>query len=271
MFLSDFHSHSTFSSDGKNTMEEMAAAALAHGMSCLCFTDHSDDCMREEDLSFTPDKYVEKSGIYEEFLTVKELFADKLPLRFGMELSAANQNPALAKKLTDMYPFDLIIGSVHNLIGSNDFYFLNYHDRVQCDDLMSRYLDEHMAMIEIGGFDVIGHIGYPMKYMAKYGIRLDFMVFRDKLADALTLAIKKGIGIEVNSSGLRDKLGCTIPALDVVRLYRDLGGEIITTGSDSHNTNDVGVGIAEATELIKEAGFEYVTVFKQRKPEFVKI
>lgn len=271
MFLSDYHSHSVFSSDGKHTMEAMAQAAYAKGINALCFTDHADDCMQEADLSYTPDKYLEKHGIYDEYLKVRDALSDKLTVRFGMELSAANQNPDIAKKLITLYPFDFIIGSVHNLTGTNDFYFLSYKEESECHSLMDRYLDEHIAMINTGGFDVIGHISYPMKYMARYNIKLDIKDHWDKVKALLNLAIEKGIGIEVNTSGLRDDLGTTIPAYDVIKLYHDLGGEIITTGSDSHNTNDVGEGIFEANELLKEAGFKYVTVFNQRKPEFMKI
>ncbi len=271
MFLSDYHSHSVFSSDAKHTMEAMALAAHAKGINSLCFTDHADDCMQEADLSYSPDKYLEKHGIYDKYLKVREALSDKLTVRFGMELSAANQNPEIAKKLIDLYPFDFIIGSVHNLTGTNDFYFLSYKEESECHSLMDRYLDEHIAMINTGGFDVIGHISYPMKYMARYNIRLDFKDHWDKVKTLLTHAIHKGIGIEVNTSGLRDDLGTTIPAFNIIKLYHDLGGEIITTGSDSHNTDDVGEGIREANELLKEAGFKYVTVFNQRKPEFMKI
>ena len=271
MFLSDYHSHTIFSSDAKNTMEEMALAAYNKGFSILCFTDHADDCMQEADLSFTPDKYIEKHGIYDEYLKVRDTLKDKLTLRFGMELSAANQNPEMAKKLINLYPFDFIIGSVHNLTGTNDFYFLSYTDESECHSLMDRYLDEHIEMIKTGGFDVIGHIGYPMKYMARNHIKLDIKDHWDKVKTLLTCAIEKGIGIEVNSSGLRDAISTTIPGYDIIKLYHDLGGEIITTGSDSHTSDVVGYGIYEATELIKEAGFKYVTVFNQRKSEFIKI
>lgn len=271
MFLSDYHSHSAFSSDAKDTMEAMALAAYEKGISYLCFTDHADDCMQEADLSFTPDKYLEKHGIYEEYIRVRDKLSSKLTVNFGMELSAANQNPSMAERLAKLYPFDFIIGSVHNLTGTNDFYFLSYKETSECIKLMDRYLDEHITMLDIGGFDVIGHIGYPMKYMARYNIHLDLFDYYEKLRALLTKAIQCGIGIEVNTSGLRDDMKTSIPNYDIIKLYHDLGGEIITTGSDSHNTNDVGKDIVKATELLKQAGFKYVTVFNQRKPEFIEI
>ena len=271
MFLSDFHTHSTFSSDGKNTMEEMAAAHYESGMNCICFTDHADDCMREADLSFTPDKYINKKGIYEEYLRVRDEFGDKLDIRFGIELSSPNQEPAIAEKLTSLHPYDFIIGSVHNCTGLNDYYFLNYTDEDECHRLIDSYLEEHLRMIETGGFDVVGHIGYLLKYMAKQGMFPDFTPHMDSVRSVLKLAIEKGIGIEINSSGLRANMANSIPTPPVIKLYRELGGEIITTGSDSHNTKDAGAGIAECNEIIKAAGFRYVTVFKDRRPEFIKI
>ena len=188
-----------------------------------------------------------------------------------MELSGSNQNPEIAEKLISLYPFDFIIGSAHNLTGSNDFYFMSYDNETECHALIDKYLDEHMLMLKTGGFDVIGHIGYPLKYMAHYGINLDLKPHWDKLTEVLRLAIERGIGIEINTSGLRSELSSTIPNPSIVKLYHDLGGEIITTGSDGHNINDIGAGIREAMEILKTAGFKYVTVFKNRKPEFIKI
>ena len=271
MFLSDYHTHSSFSSDGVNTMAEMAEAAIRHGMKTICFTDHADDCMAEADLSFTPDKYLEKAGIYEEYLKVRDAFSDKLPIRFGMELSGPNQNPQIAEKLVSLYPFDFIIGSAHNLTGGNDFYFMSYDNETECHELMDKYLDEHILMLKAGGFDVIGHIGYPLKYMAHYGIALDLAPHWDKLTEVLRLAIRLGVGIEINTSGLRSDLAATIPFPSVIKLYRELGGEIITTGSDGHNINDIGAGIKDAMGLLEATGFKYVTVFENRKPEFIKI
>ena len=122
--------------------------------------------------------------------------------------------------------------------------------------------------------DVIAHIGYTRRYMMKAGfdVRADMASFGDELDLLLRTAVENGTGIEVNTSGLRNALiGETIPGFDVVRRYRELGGEIITLGSDAHMVSDAGGGLREGLELIRNAGFRYITGFKNRKPEFIRI
>ena len=273
MFLSDYHTHTTFSQDAEDTMEAMAAAHLSAGMKAICFTDHADDCLIPTDVTYPLNLYFEKEklGLYDEYLRVRDKFAGKLDVRLGMELSSPDQNTEKAALLTTLLPFDFIIGSVHNIAGENDFYFIEYTSKAQCAELIDRYLADHLKMLAVGGFDVIGHIGYCVKYMAKQGIMINMDDWLDAIKTVLTAAIDKGIGIEVNTSGMRSVMNGSIPSPAVIKMYRQLGGEIITTGSDSHNVRDAGAGIAEATEIIKNAGFEYVTVFKNRKPEYIRI
>ncbi|MBQ6539490.1 MAG: PHP domain-containing protein, partial [Oscillospiraceae bacterium] len=181
MFLSDCHIHSSFSDDAVNTMSEMAEAAYQNGISALCFTDHADDCLNANDISYVPCRFLDKAGIYEEYLKVRDEFSGKLPIRFGMEISGIEQAPETAEKIKSLYPFDFIIGSAHNIPGSNDFFYMTYESETDCHRLIDDYLDEHLKMIKTGGFDVIGHICYPMKYMANFGIRLDLTPHWDKL------------------------------------------------------------------------------------------
>ncbi|MPN15026.1 hypothetical protein SDC9_162355 [bioreactor metagenome] len=82
---------------------------------------------------------------------------------------------------------------------------------------------------------------------------------------------EKGRGIELNTSGMRQKLGEPMPPVSLLKLYRDCGGEIVTVGSDAHRSCDVGKGIPQGYDMLKEAGFSYVTIYKQRKPEFIRL
>ncbi len=271
MFLTDYHVHSTHSDDAENTMLDMAKAAEKRGIKRLCFTDHADECCDPQFLSFPPNLFLPQTDMYGEYERVREELSGKIDLRFGCELAAINHDPETAKVFWEDERFDFIIGSVHNVRRRDDFYFMKYDSEEMCREITEVYLDEYLEITRLGCCDVLGHLGYPEKYMVRSGFKTSVLDYPEKLRAVLKSAIEKGIGIEVNTSGLRCSLGKTMPGGEVIKLYRELGGEIITTGSDSHREKDAGAGIAEATELLRECGFKYVTTFTKHEPEFTAI
>ncbi len=98
-----------------------------------------------------------------------------------------------------------------------------------------------------------------------------FKDYANILDQILRTIISKGKGIEINTSGFRYGLGVLHPGIDLLKRYKELGGTIITFGSDTHKIRDYYDGFEEAKKMLLEAGFEFITVFKNRKPEFVKI
>ena len=93
----------------------------------------------------------------------------------------------------------------------------------------------------------------------------------DIIETILKKLIDKGKGIEINTAGLRYGMGAPNPDLPVLKLYHDLGGEIITVGSDAHKPEDVAVYHKQAYQNLNEAGFRYYTIFKNRKPQFINL
>ena len=116
-----------------------------------------------------------------------------------------------------------------------------------------RYIEEHFELAELGFFDVLGHLGYTKRYMKRRGFDIGLEGHEDRLRELFRLLIQNGKGIELNTSGLRDTTGSTFPEKHVLKLYREAGGEIITVGSDSHRTEDVGAMKRPAS--FSEAGF----------------
>jgi histidinol-phosphatase (PHP family) len=154
---------------------------------------------------------------------------------------------------------------------TDDFYCIKYPDFDEFRPTIVKYLEEHIDLAKFGCCDVLGHIGYMQKYMADQGKYFDMMEFSDLLSELFRTCVQNGIGIEVNTSSLHEKLGQFVPNKEVLKLYRQCGGEIITAGSDSHSVGHAGFAIKEAYELLRECGFKYVTIFKQHKPEFIKL
>lgn len=140
------------------------------------------------------------------------------------------------------------------------------------DELCSIYLEELRNLTDWGNFDCIGHLDLIKRYCTDYyRTRITLLYKYDFLKIIFETLIQNGIGIEINTSGLRQMPKETMPGIDVLKLYRELGGEVLTIGSDAHYASDVGKGVTEAIELAKEAGFEYLTLFNNRVPEWKRI
>jgi histidinol-phosphatase (PHP family) len=137
------------------------------------------------------------------------------------------------------------------------------------DVLWRNYYDELAEMIEAGCFDVVGHINYQVRYMSESArARTDLSRYRETLGGVLDAVIRQGKGIEVNTSSLWRGLGFTLPSSDVIEMYRERGGKIVTTGSDAHEAARVGDAIEEAAKLVAAAGFDKLAFFRKRTPYF---
>lgn len=270
MILTDFHTHSYCSDDGTASIYEMALAGAEKGVSIMCITDHVDIDYFETG-GLNPDCFSHWGKIKEEYARAVEKLQGRIDLRLGIEFGEANHAPELAESIASTGELDFIIGSLHNVRDYPDFFCIRYKSEKECRELVDRYIEEHFELAELGFFDVLGHLGYTKRYMKRRGFDIGLEGHEDRLWELFRLLIQNGKGIELNTSGLRDTTGSTFPEKHVLKLYREAGGEIITVGSDSHRTEDVGANIEDACELLREAGFEYVTVFKKRKPEFIKL
>ena len=272
MFLADYHMHSCASFDADDTMTDMAFAAHDRGMQEVCFTDHIDidDIYGNYDATHW-DKWPE---ILRQYAGARDDCPAGFEIKLGIELGGIQHHPDIAAERAAHRELDFVIGSIHNNRDTMDFHDLEYMGEEHCMSLMRTYFDEHIELSKYDLFDVVAHIGYTRRYMlnAGYNIGADTASFGDELRTMFKNLIERGKGIEVNCSGFRHSaIAGPIPSLDVVKLYRDMGGEIITVGSDAHRAGEAGEYIADGVEVLREAGFKYVTVFDKRKPTFRKI
>lgn len=273
MHLTDYHIHSTCSDDGHNTMLEMALASREKGVRQLCFTDHCDIdfFMTGEPNQDCFSNRCEMLKMYRETVAAAP---DDIKIFLGLELGEGNHNPEQAKRIADSEELDFILGSIHNLKGKPDFHNTKYRGDEYSQSLVENYMDELIELSEIDCFDVMAHIGYPSRYIRIGGARVEISTrtYGEKLKAVLKNLIERGKGIEINCSGFRTPPGGgPLPTPDVLRLYKELGGEIITVGSDAHRVDNAGIGLAEGFDILRDLGYKYVTVFEKRKPKFVKI
>lgn len=267
----DLHSHSNFSPDASNSVYDMCSRAEALGLAAYAITDHCDMNGFMDD-SGRPWITVEEvlGRVRSSLAEMQHVRAEKkwkAHLLKGIELGQPFENPQLANSFLDEIwgSIDFIIGSLHNITGCPDFAFLNYTQE-NIPKLLERYFAELIEVVRWGRFDALGHITYPLRYMMAQGWEEDIALYEGYIDDVLRIQAQNGKAIEINTSGLRQKMRQTMPPFSVIKRFRELGGEYITIGSDSHCTADVGKGSAEAVAMLKEAGFSRLTYFVGHKP-----
>ena len=249
-------------------MRAMAEAARDNGLDMVLFTDHVDMCDAEtgEVAPYWPGCRDKMAGTYQDLLSSPP---PGIEVRFGMELGEIHHCPEVAEEAASFPGLDLVIGSLHNLRGTMDFYYYPYSSEEECRELNRKYLEELLEMAGYSCFDIMAHVGYTSRYMMRRGFRerVTAELYHDELSALFRKLIGQGRGIEVNTSGIRQG-GTFYPEESVLRLYRELGGEIVSTGSDAHTPEDAGKGIREAREMLRSLGFRYTAAFRKRRPEF---
>lgn len=273
----DCHTHSAYSPDAKDSAEKMVLKAEQLGLEKYAVTDHCDvnfwNRITDEN---TVDFDMYGSGDYalQSIEKVSQMKKNHPILLCGIELGQPLQNIEKAEIIANDSRLDFIIGSQHMNKNENDFYYLQYDktDRNMLDRLMHDYFIQVLEMCRWGKFQILGHLTYPLRYICgEYGIEIDLSKYDEIIREIFKTVISNGAGIEVNTSGIRQKYGRTFPDFDYVKLYHELGGEIITPGSDSHCADDIAKGIKEGEELVKSAGFEYIAYFENKQANFIRL
>lgn len=261
MFLADYHTHSGFSGDGRDDISAMLSVAEQKGLQELCVTDHCDMDLHDFD----------RDAYWRLLDHAERRNPTGTRLLRGIELGEGFWLKDEAEALLAADPYDFVIGSVHTLRGGHDIYYIRYQSAEQCYRMLDVYWQESIELAEWGNFDVMGHLTYPLRYMCgRDGISLPDITDRYEtvLQKLFEILCRKGKGIEVNLSGLyrQGRFGKPMPDLDLLKLYRRCGGEIVTLGSDAHTAKDVGSALKEGREILQKAGFSYVTAYKARIP-----
>ena len=261
MFLSDYHLHSSFSFDSVQTIEEIAEIAVKKNIHEIAITDHI-----ELAACNLPDCRANILKASEEIDRVGESKKGKLVIRKGIEVGNAHLEPEEAKARSQSFAGDFIIGSVHNLEWGKDVAFYAY-SHIDKEKFFSAYLDAVLCVAKSSDYDVLGHITYPLKAMYEQtGTIPDMGKYTEQFRRIFRTVIDRGKGIEVNTSGQRSLLCRLLPDEDLLYLYKECGGTILTLGSDAHKLSDVGEGISDAAKALLKLGFSEITVYEGRKP-----
>lgn len=260
----DYHIHSYHSGDSHAPMEQMIQRAIRTGMTQICFTEHLD-----YDYPETPDMpqdffLLDTDAYLHELIQYREKYADRIRICFGIELGL---QPHLAEKLTryiHAYDFDFIIGSSHVCNGQDPYYPAFYESRNE-EEAYREYFSSILENIKnFDHFDVYGHLDYVVRYGPRKDNEYTYEKYKDIFDAILTLLLERGKGLELNTGGLRNGLRYPNPTAAILKRYRQLGGEIITIGSDAHKPDDIGYAFETAADILKECGFSHYTTFINR-------
>ena len=196
-----------------------------------------------------------------------ERYHDQIIIRHGIELGQSYLDPDLAQTIVRQGEFDYIIGSCH-LINGIDIkeIDLNLHQLI---DLTRDYIREVRANIEFGLLDCVGHLDFVKRHATGfYDMKTNFLQFREQIADIFDQLVLAEKGLEINTSGYRQPPKEAMPGIELLRFFRERGGEIVTIGSDAHRPRDVGRDIITAQKLAEAAGFKVFATYCERKPIF---
>lgn len=265
--LPDYHVHTCFSGDSDAPVEEMLEKAMSLGISEVCITDHTDyDYPEEPDLFlFDVDDYFARLG------RLKECYRTGLSVKIGVELGLQPHLADLHKRFTESYPFDFVIGSSH-VLDNADPYYPSFWESAEPKAVLRRYFESILENIRaFSGFDVYGHLDYIVRYCPDKSFLYRPEDYMDIIDECLRALIAKGKGLEVNTAGLKYGLGHPHPHSTILRRYRELGGEILTVGSDAHSPEHLAWDFSKIPALLLSCGFEYVTTFTKHQPEFHKL
>ena len=265
-FISDSHTHSEYSFDGKEKIMMMAERAYQLGLYSLTITDH---CECQE--YYQQQVGQSLRGDVRDLVKARAYYQNRLKIYIGIELGQPTQDPAAAKEALSLADYDFVLGSLHNLRGEQDFYFLEYTpDNVP--ELLDRYYRELLELAVSNSFDSLAHLTYPYRYIAanpEISVRPEQAM--EQIDAVLEVLVRNHRALEVNTSGLRQRIHQTLPDETVVRRFRELGGKYVTIGSDAHRWGDVGAGIEEGFEMLLRCGFTHFTVYHQHQPEMLPI
>lgn len=277
MVYHDSHVHTSFSTDSSTPMSAMVRQGIENGLHGITFTDHmdyhfpnkNDYHFADQDdkalFTFDPELYLR------EIAQVRECFGDRIRICAGVELGlkedAAEQNILLSRDSR----FDYMIGSIH-LIDDMDPYYAEYWEANEEKKGIEKYflaMAENLKEEKIQ-INTLGHLDYIVRYAPSGNTCYSYRMYSDLIDAILRRIIDRGISLEVNTAGYKNGGLMPNPNEDIIRRYRELGGELITFGSDAHEPARLSARFGDAEQIVRNAGFRYYTTFVQHKPAFHK-
>ena len=264
----DLHVHTDNSFDGNHSATFFCEKAEMMDLRAVAFTDHC-----EVDQYRGDDNYEKRMfQAFFEVSKVRSAFRGKLLILNGIELGQPAYDIQTANEIVSRYDYDHVLGSVHNLRGGEDFYFMKNLSMNDANKLLKQYFDEIIEMLKWGKFDVLAHLTYPLRYFySQSNLDIDLNNYKKQIDEILSMTAKSDKALEINTAGLRQPINKLSPEVDIVKRFKELGGKYVSVGSDAHYAEHLACDIDMAYNCALEAGFDSITFFQKHTPMQMKI
>jgi histidinol-phosphatase (PHP family) len=267
------HVHSKYSVDSKSKLEDIFDLAIQRGLTGVAITDHVPFWYYKNGFDKTSLIDCKK-----EILSLKQQYQGKLKILFGMEVSEYHLYPEYEKQALSVGDFDVVLCSLHDAIEvsipkfnphfiENDFTIFS---KQELEEIVKKYYAILKNEAKIRDYDVLSHLTYPFRYICcREKMDLDYKIVQTDIEEILQIIIKRGKALELNTS-YADK-DFFMPNQEILKKYKQLGGELITLGSDAHVAENVDKGLVKGKELLKKCGFTKYYYYEGRKPKIAEI
>lgn len=263
----DFHIHTSYSDDCSFEMESYIVPALEKGLKGICFTDHIDIDYPRDTIKFL----LEYEPYLIELNRLRDKYRSKLEIFLGIEFG---MQPHILDTDTSFFSgknFDYVLGSIHST-SKKELYGGGYLEGITEHQGIVNYFTEMLYCVKnFKSYNNLGHLDAISRYVSQETKPYKAAKYIDYIEEILKAVIESGKGIELNTSGKRYGLGNFHPEPSIVKLYKQLGGEIVTLGSDSHSNSTLAYGFEEAMDVLVSCGFKYYAIYREGKPDFIKI
>lgn len=261
----DYHMHCSYSADSKTPMKDMIEQSIKLGLKEICFTDHVDyDIISDSNVTVDYNKYFEEIAFYQ------NKYANSISIKKGIEMGLQQHILDRCSKDIREHDFDFVIGSIH-AIDRNELFTGDFHKGKTQHECYEGYYSTLLNIVNsFNNYSVLGHVDLIKRY-DKCPINLEDNLFSEYLEAILKKVIENGKGIELNTSSFRYKLTDLTPSINILKMYKNLGGEIITVGSDSHNPEQIANKFEHVHNVLIDIGYKYTCRFNKMNPEFMKL
>jgi len=266
MFMkADMHIHTDASHDAKSPIDDICKEAIQKGIGVINISDHF--------TAKVPSMSLEGS-ISASVASVRyanERYGDQLKIMSGIEIAESFWNPEVTLSIMEMFPYDSLTCSVHSVKkGSTVWPIFRYNFSASPEDelytVLDQYFEDTMESLKLVAPDILAHCTYPLRYITnKHGRKVDLTRHMPKYEEIFSYLIRHDIALEVNTAYTAEE-GLPERDLNVLRLYRQMGGKLLTLGSDAHVSTNVGHNFAIAEEQLRLIGFEECVYFEKRVP-----
>ena len=228
----DTHMHCRFSGDSTADPKAMIESSIEKKLEGICFTDHIDwDYPGPTPFHFDPEEYMQT------LQPLAEQYSSQIRVHIGVELGLQPHLKERYHAFVEAADFDQVIGSSHVVHGFDPYYPEFYEGKTQDGAYLEYFTSilENLAVFD--DFDVYGHIDYVVRYGPNKNSGYSYRKFQDVIDE-------------------------------ILKRYKELGGEILTLGSDAHAPDQIAYDYHRLSSLLANAGFTHYTVFRKRKPVF---